>query len=59
MDSDEYVPIPAVSTSSMMNYGTMPAHVQPQTIAVASEPSKLAQLTDEELLRLVPDELEY
>lgn len=40
----------------MMSYGTT---LQPTSTVVPSEPSKLAQLTDEELLRLVPDEIEY
>lgn len=54
---DEYVPIATTSTTSMMSYGT--ALPPPTSTAVPSEPSKLAQLTDEELLRLVPDEIEY
>lgn len=53
---DEYVPIATTSTTSMMSYGTT---LQPTSTVVPSEPSKLAQLTDEELLRLVPDEIEY
>lgn len=53
---DEYVPIATTSTTSMMSYGTP---LQPTSTIIPSEPSKLAQLTDEELLRLVPDEIEY
>lgn len=53
---DEYVPIATTSTTSMISYGTT---MQPTSTVVPSEPSKLAQLTDEELLRLVPDEIEY
>lgn len=48
----EYVPV-APSTSSI-SYA--PAISQP--VSVSSQPSKLAQLTDEELLRLVPDEID-
>lgn len=47
----EYVPVPPASSS--ISYAPAPAH----PVAVSSQPSKLAQLTDEELLRLVPDEI--
>lgn len=58
--SDEYVPIATASTSAIISYGSaVPMNIQSTSTSVASEPSKLAQLTDEELLRLVPDEIEY
>lgn len=50
----EYVPVSSVGSS--MSYAPGPAQLT-QSIAAASQPSKLAQLTDEELLRLVPDEI--
>lgn len=53
----EYVPVP--SASSSMSYAPAPQLVPPPTLipSAASQPSKLAQLTDEELMRLVPDEI--
>lgn len=55
---NEYVPVPSASTS--MSYAPAPTQLMPppSMIAPASQPSKLAQLTDEELLRLVPDEID-
>lgn len=60
---NEYVPAPSASTS--MSYAPTPTQfVQPSTLTTAAaddasnQPSKLAQLTDEELLRLVPDEID-
>lgn len=51
---NEYVPI--ASTSSSIGYA--PQIIQPPIMTeMSSQPSKLAQLTDEELLRLVPDEI--
>lgn len=50
---DEYVPV-ATASSSISYAPTLSL----QPVAVSSEPSKLAQLTDEELLRLVPDEID-
>lgn len=51
--SDEYVPAP--SASSSITYAPTTSQLnQP----MESQPSKLAQLTDEELLRLVPDEID-
>lgn len=52
--SDEYVPVATVAGSSM-TYAPVPTQL---TQSAASQPSKLAQLTDEELLRLVPDEID-
>lgn len=57
---NEYVPAP--SASSSMSYAPtpqlIPASIAAAAAAAASQPSKLAQLTDEELLRLVPDEID-
>lgn len=50
---DEYVPV-ATASSSISYAPTLSL----QPVPVSSEPSKLAQLTDEELLRLVPDEID-
>lgn len=52
---DEYVPV--ASASSNMAYAPVPTQLT-QSMPAASQPSKLAQLTDEELLRLVPDEID-
>lgn len=53
--TEEYVPV-GPSTASMMSYtASVPTQINQST----SEPSKLAQLTDEELLRLVPDGIDY
>lgn len=50
----EYVPTPSAGAS--ISYA--PALIPPPMISpTASQPSKLAQLTDEELMRLVPDEI--
>lgn len=60
----EYVPTASAGTSSMLSYASATTTDYSFTTSVAgasgqaSEPSKLAQLTDEELLRLVPDEIE-
>lgn len=54
MDTDEYVPVPA---SSSMSYAPVSTQLNQPSLA-ESQPSKLAQLTDEELLRLVPDEID-
>lgn len=48
----EYVP---VATSSSLSYAPTTSQM---SHSVSSQPSKLAQLTDEELLRLVPDEID-
>lgn len=48
--SEEYVP-----TASSMTPMTYTSSVPMQITKPADEPSKLAQLTEEELMRLVPD----
>lgn len=50
MDTEEYVPVSAVASS--MTYAPVSSQL---TQSAASQPSKLAQLTEEELLALVPD----
>lgn len=54
----EYVPV--ATASATMNYAPAPTQLlpPPSLITASSQPSKLAQLTDEELLRLVPDEID-
>lgn len=54
---NEYVPAPSVASSSM-TYAPVPTQLIQPAMSAASQPSKLAQLTDEELLRLVPDEID-
>lgn len=53
MDTSDTEYVPVAPASSSINY----APASSQQIDVSSQPSKLAQLTDEELLRLVPDEI--
>ncbi|XP_031636315.1 uncharacterized protein LOC116349151 isoform X2 [Contarinia nasturtii] len=58
--SDEYVPM-APGTSTISCYAPTPSLqlTQPNVdAAAASQPSKLAMLTDDELMRLVPDEID-
>lgn len=66
MADSEYIPSITPSTTSMLGYTTVASNEYGFTTSMASvtnkmsssEPSKLAQLTDEELLKLVPDEIE-
>lgn len=59
--SDEYVPTSSATSSSLGYIPAVPAQLVRQQPAIiptsSSQPSKLAQLTDEELMRLVPDEI--
>ena len=53
VDEEEYTPTAPSSLSFPLDSGYVPTTLIPQT----QGPSKLAQLTDEELLRMVPDDL--
>lgn len=57
IDDNEYVPVASASSSSI-GYAPAPSQLIPPITTASSQPSKLAQLTDEELLRLVPDEID-
>lgn len=56
MDTSETEYVPVASASSI-SYAPTTSQMM-QSLPVSSQPSKLAQLTDEELLRLVPDEID-
>lgn len=56
MDTSDTEYVPVASATSSICYAPASSQLAPQP--VSSQPSKLAQLTDEELLRLVPDEID-
>ncbi|XP_037045345.1 uncharacterized protein LOC119080875 [Bradysia coprophila] len=65
-DDDEYTPIPSDAEYNTADYVPMKTlhtkHFQPTSMDImqstSKEPSKLAQLTDEELLSMVPDDID-
>lgn len=50
--SDEYIPTATTAMPLMTYTSSMPT----QIVQPTAQPSKLAQLTEEELMRLVPDD---
>lgn len=57
MDNSENEYVPSAPVTTTINYAPTPSQLI-QSMSASSQPSKLAQLTDEELLRLVPDEID-
>lgn len=61
MDASENEYVPMAPATSAISYAPTPSLSQSIGVAAvgaSSQPSKLAQLTDEELMRLVPDEID-
>lgn len=57
MDTSDSEYVPVSSATSSISYAPAPSQLA-QSVSNSSQPSRLAQLTDEELLRLVPDEID-
>lgn len=58
MDTSDTEYVPVSSGSSSISYAPAQLLPPPPLVTASSQPSKLAQLTDEELMRLVPDEID-